>query len=415
MFKIIRNVWMSESISHLFISVNLVRACSYKKFVTTYSRVARTKQLKGGRMSDIRVYSKKMAILYGPDCATFINHLQYRIGENRSEDNNFHDGRYWTFNSTISLIENFYPYWSQDQMDRIIKKLVDAGVILIGNYNKMPGDRTRWYAFVDEDQFLEPKSVNRGNHPYRENAECSVEPKNKDLSTQTVNQHHSAKTRDPFRENHPPIPLINSNKKERESAFCKSDSPSLSEEPKKVSKEKKERGSRLSPTWELPDSDREWGLKCGLFNEQIDIQADRFKDYWISTTKNPLKIDWSATWRNWLRNAKDVCIKEPISNLVKIEAQLEQPSHRASNDPKIQQWYDMKEELLGKRYGVGIWKSWFEHLEFVKFSREEAVFKAQTKFMADWIETYYRDGIYESLRKIDPEFSENSSIKVIWE
>ncbi len=424
-------------------------------------------------MSDIRCYSVRVATLYGPDCATFINHLQYRIGENRSEGKHFHDGRFWTYNSTLSLIERLYPYWSQDQMDRIIKKLVDAGVILIGNYNKMPGDRTRWYAFVDEHKFLGPKTgkeINpREDISSNENTETHLEPKNQNLSPQTVaavhsaktrnvehqgiqtitclktvgtNQvvkqhideyqhvqgpsqnlppktvrgHHSAKTRDPFRENHPPIPLISFNKKEREVALEKSSLPSLQES--EILKEKKGRGSRLSPTWELPQEDRDWALKRAVFNDRINAEADKFKDYWLSTTKDATKLDWSATWRTWLRRDKTIRLIEPISQIkvgVQTTVPVEQSSHRASSDPRIQKWYDMGGECIEKKYGAGIWKSWFEPLEFVSFSKEKAVFKAETKFMADLIEQRYRDGLYESLKKVNPDFPQSSSIQIVWE
>ncbi len=33
--------------------------------------------------------------------------------------------------------------------------------------------------------------------------------------------------------------------------------------------------------------------------------ADKFRDYWISQPgQKGVKLDWSATWRNWVRNEK---------------------------------------------------------------------------------------------------------------
>ena len=186
---------------------------------------------------------------------------------------------------------------------------------------------------------------------------------------------------------------------------CKNVSPSLKDS-EQFLKEKKGRGSRLSQSWELPESDREWALKRGMFNEQIDVQAERFKDYWISTTKNATKLDWSATWRNWLRQAKDVCLKDPIST-IHIEPQT--PIIKKSSDPKIQEWYDMKGNDLEERYGKGIWKSWLEPLELLSFSKETAIFKAKSRFMADHIKTHYLSGIYKSLKKINPEFGASST------
>jgi len=33
--------------------------------------------------------------------------------------------------------------------------------------------------------------------------------------------------------------------------------------------------------------------------------AEQFKDYWIAQAgQKGVKLDWSATWRNWVRNSK---------------------------------------------------------------------------------------------------------------
>jgi hypothetical protein len=67
---------------------------------------------------------------------------------------------------------------------------------------------------------------------------------------------------------------------------------------------KKPRASRLSHDWFLPKDWGEWALGEGLSQEQIRLEADKFKDYW--TAKSGVaatKTDWQATWRNWIRNA----------------------------------------------------------------------------------------------------------------
>jgi hypothetical protein len=40
-------------------------------------------------------------------------------------------------------------------------------------------------------------------------------------------------------------------------------------------------------------------------DSKIDLEWDKFKDYWKATTKNRIKKDWLATWRNWCRNNKE--------------------------------------------------------------------------------------------------------------
>ena len=66
--------------------------------------------------------------------------------------------------------------------------------------------------------------------------------------------------------------------------------------------EKKQRGSRLPTDFELPN---DWIVFCN--QERPDLQPhkvfDNFKDYWLSAPKGT-KLDWSATWRNWVRSQK---------------------------------------------------------------------------------------------------------------
>lgn len=80
-------------------------------------------------------------------------------------------------------------------------------------------------------------------------------------------------------------------------------------EEKKVKEEakassKKQRGSRLSEKWELP---REWGLWAiseGWSEPVVRLEADKFRDFWISQPgQKGVKLDWQATWRNWMRNS----------------------------------------------------------------------------------------------------------------
>lgn len=61
------------------------------------------------------------------------------------------------------------------------------------------------------------------------------------------------------------------------------------------------RGSRLDPTW-LPDP--AWHHEHGWTNAQAAYELEKFRDYWTAKTgQQATKLDWQATWRNWLRNA----------------------------------------------------------------------------------------------------------------
>lgn len=88
--------------------------------------------------------------MYGVDEAVFIAMLQFWIAKNEANDRHFHDGRYWTYNS-IRAMERLFPWWSRRQIERIIKKLKAAGVVLTANYNRDSHDRTLFYT-LDESK-----------------------------------------------------------------------------------------------------------------------------------------------------------------------------------------------------------------------------------------------------------------------
>ena len=66
----------------------------------------------------------------------------------------------------------------------------------------------------------------------------------------------------------------------------------------------KKRGNRLPDDWFLPKEWGEWAVSEGYGFEQIRVEADKFKDYWHSVAgAKGVKLDWQATWRNWMRNS----------------------------------------------------------------------------------------------------------------
>ena len=87
---------------------------------------------------------------FGTDCATFISHMQYWIAKNAANERHFYEGRYWTYNS-LSALERLFPFWTRRQIERIIRDLKKAGVLLTGHYSKNSYDRTTFYS-IDESR-----------------------------------------------------------------------------------------------------------------------------------------------------------------------------------------------------------------------------------------------------------------------
>ncbi|WP_375663813.1 DUF1376 domain-containing protein [Bartonella sp. CL63NXGY] len=71
--------------------------------------------------------------------------------------------------------------------------------------------------------------------------------------------------------------------------------------PKKAKRVKTDRGCRLPADFE-PDCD--FAIREGLPPERVKVEIAKFRDYWRSKAgANATKIDWQATWRNWVRKA----------------------------------------------------------------------------------------------------------------
>lgn len=61
--------------------------------------------------------------------------------------------------------------------------------------------------------------------------------------------------------------------------------------------------------YRLPDDfkpDVKWSLSQGLPVDVLEREFEKFKNYWTAKSgKDATKLDWQATWRNWIINAKD--------------------------------------------------------------------------------------------------------------
>ena len=81
------------------------------------------------------------------------------------------------------------------------------------------------------------------------------------------------------------------------------------QEPRTINQEptvKATRGSRLSADWVLPTEWEDWAKQE---RPDLNLQSvgEQFRDYWSAKAgSGSTKLDWQATWRNWVRNQKQV-------------------------------------------------------------------------------------------------------------
>lgn len=65
------------------------------------------------------------------------------------------------------------------------------------------------------------------------------------------------------------------------------------------------RGTRLPAGWQLPRDWGQWALEQpGWTEPAVRTEGEKFRDYWAAKPgRDGVKLDWQATWRNWIRNA----------------------------------------------------------------------------------------------------------------
>lgn len=85
---------------------------------------------------------------------------------------------------------------------------------------------------------------------------------------------------------------------------CPSPSPSPLTNKTLKSKAESATASRLPADWSPSQADEDF-LRTERPDLRLELTADRFRDYWIAQPGvKGRKTDWSATWRNWVRNER---------------------------------------------------------------------------------------------------------------
>lgn len=79
------------------------------------------------------------------NAAVIYRNLVFWVRHNEANRKNFHEGRYWTYNSLTAFDEQF-PYLTAKQIRTALDKLLDAGLIVKGNFAEDRFKRANWYA-----------------------------------------------------------------------------------------------------------------------------------------------------------------------------------------------------------------------------------------------------------------------------
>lgn len=169
----------------------------------------------------ILMFDTKVAKICGANSAVILQNLYYWVKKNEANEKHFHDGFYWTYNS-MKAFEELFDYMSKNQIRTAIDKLVDIGLVIKGNYNNDPFDKTAWYALTDKafnllepgDSICEKSHTRERNESPRceENHTCinnniyiHSDPDNKQTDINTDNNILCPEPDEPAAEPEPPV------------------------------------------------------------------------------------------------------------------------------------------------------------------------------------------------------------------
>lgn len=95
-------------------------------------------------------------------------------------------------------------------------------------------------------------------------------------------------------------------KKERKKRVGKSDEKNVIEKTNEKTAKKRTLGCRLPDDFILTDELQAMALAEGYQNGDAERLFAKFRDYWVAIPgQRGIKLDWTATWRNWVRTEKD--------------------------------------------------------------------------------------------------------------
>ncbi len=89
-----------------------------------------------------------IAEVYGVNEALLISKFDTWLSKNKANGHNVYEGRVWTYN-TLEGLSKLCAYWSTDQINRLIRKLVNDGILEKAHLSKNGTGRTNWYTFTD--------------------------------------------------------------------------------------------------------------------------------------------------------------------------------------------------------------------------------------------------------------------------
>lgn len=97
----------------------------------------------------VHIFDVDDAVKHGMEKAVILQNMRFWLDKNKANGTNLHDGFYWTYNSAEAFFKLFPYLKSAKIIQRLLKSMVEDGLLLASNYNKKGYDRTKWYSMPE--------------------------------------------------------------------------------------------------------------------------------------------------------------------------------------------------------------------------------------------------------------------------
>ena len=94
--------------------------------------------------SNFLAFQSDLAVEYGLNEAIILQKINYFIELNAKNNRNLRNGYYWVY-VTLDDLQSQMPFFSKSTIQRALKNLKKAGVLIVSNYNEKKYDKTVWY------------------------------------------------------------------------------------------------------------------------------------------------------------------------------------------------------------------------------------------------------------------------------
>ena len=254
-------------------------------------------------------FNTDVAERYGLQEAILLDWIVFWLVENERNERNFYEGRCWVFNSAKALAEKFH-YLSPNTIQKTLKRLEDAGIIISGNFNKNKFDRTKWYSIADEYRYL-LKEHRSDAENLKEDAKQN--PQSEDASGVSQSASGFSQSASPFSQSANVYKLTNTPTEENSKEFQTDSSLSLANARTReaIPADDFSQNNIFSPPVQDPAKPKKFQkptieqIKAYCLEASKNIDAEAFFDFyeakgWV-VGRAPMK-DWKAAVRNWAKN-----------------------------------------------------------------------------------------------------------------